>query len=132
MGRGRLLCREDGGHDRSGAGVRITGGRVSWSDSTDDWVGCGDGFARSQGLVAVCDLVFVAISALSRDRVDVSRRLCARGDSDVACCRSGREADVPADYLDGGWLDRSELAAVGGRTDRGDVFVWRAGCELRV
>src|ERR1700722_10958822 len=101
--------------------------RVSGSDSADDWVGCGDWSPRSRRLALVWDFVFVAVSALSRDCVDVSRRLCASGDSDAAGCRSGREADVPADYLDGGWTDWSVAVAVGGWIGGDGVLFWGAG-----
>src|ERR1700722_17592423 len=101
--------------------------RVSGSDSADDWVGCGHGAPRSRGVVAVRDFVFVAISALSRDCVDVPRGLCTRWNSDAARRRSGREADVPADHLDGSWIDWSELAAVGRWISGDDVFLWGAG-----
>src|SRR5580704_4862302 len=105
---------------------------VSGGDSADDRVGCGDGFTRSRGVAAVWDFVLVAISALLRDCVDVSRRLRACGDSDAAGGRSRREADVSADYLDGGWVDWRIAVAVGRRIGRDDVFFWGAGGESRV
>ncbi len=68
------------------------------------WVAA-TGSLDMRSVAAVCDFVLVAISAFSRDRVDVSRGLRARGNSDAPGGRSGREADVPADYLDGGRVD---------------------------
>ena len=46
---------------------------------------------------AVRDFVSVAVSTLSGDRLDVSRRLRARRDSDASCGRAARTDNGPAD-----------------------------------
>src|SRR5262249_61797979 len=100
--------------------------RISRCDSADDWLGCGERFARSWSLAAVRDFVLVAVPTFSRDRVDVSRRLRARGDPDAAGGGQRGNSHVSANRADrdcpgwsepvagGAWIGRRGVACCGG------------------
>src|SRR5881396_1651699 len=88
--------------------------------------GC-DGFIGSRRVGAVCNPVLVAVSALSCDRLDVSRRLFARGVFDAAGSGSRWDADVSPDYVNDDRTDWNWPLAVAPRFGRCALFLRRAG-----
>src|SRR5258707_13640850 len=90
-------------------------------------MGGSDGIAGSRRVGAVCNSVPVAVSALSCDRLDVSRRLFARGNFDAAGSGPRWDADFPPNHFDFHRTDWNWVVAIapwiGGRF----VFFWRAG-----
>src|ERR1700676_162340 len=83
--------------------------------------------ARARSVVAVRDSVSVAVSALSRHRVDLPRGLRARGNPDASGGGPGRKADVPANHFVCRGAFGSESAANGDGPGRNSLLFWRDG-----
>src|SRR6266581_3941025 len=101
--------------------------RVPWRGSSDDWLGRGERPARQGRVAAVFDFVFLAISTLSCNFVDVPRRLRTRGNSNAAGGGSRWDAHISADHhhcRNAGWCQR---LAVGARTRGRAVLLWCIG-----
>src|SRR5262249_8686872 len=105
--------------------------RVSWRGAADDWLGGGGSSLGWRRLAALFDPVLLAIPALQCDRLDLSRRLRARGDSHVVGRRCGRFANVPADIDFIGNTGSHKPAAVGSADGRYPLLFWRVDCEHR-
>ena len=95
-----------------------------------DWLGCGAWFAFAGRMGALCNSVFLAISALHGHRLDVSRRLCPRGNPHAAGCRSHWRRHVPPDRLHLGHSGLGERAAVAAGHGRDPLFFRRAGAGM--
>src|SRR5262249_46560535 len=101
--------------------------RISGRDSADDWLGCGYRFAGSWSVAAVWHFVFVAVSPLLRDFVDVPRGLRTRGNYDAAGGGPRGDADVPADHSLCGGTRGSEFAAGGAGFGGHRLLLWGFG-----
>jgi len=73
---------------------------ISGCRTATDWLGCGTRAAGTGGMGTLRDRFFLAVSALHGHRLDVSRRLCARGISRAARRRDQRAFCDLAEFCD--------------------------------
>ena len=106
-------------------------GDVYWGDSggdsADDRLDGGDRETGCGSMAAVRDSVFLAVSPLPCDQLDVPGRLCAGGDTDAAGGGQGRDAHIPADCVVRQWVGGGEPVAGGDGLHRRVVLFRGAG-----
>ena len=101
--------------------------RVSRCTASADWLGGCARLAFGGGVGAVRDSLPLAISALHGDRLDVSRRLRARGNQNAAGGRSVGRRDIRADHWNVGDAGAHEPAACGDGNGGNSLFLWCVG-----